>query len=149
MFENFIAFATTDGGKVLVPAAIGAIIAVLTILLKDIILHEIRESRKERKELLHTKISKIYGPLYTVVVSSKCTLSTFFYDDDSYKLFVENQHLLSEELMSLINELMALGSGVPRERMYTVSEQRQVLEITEKFSVQIDKEMKKLRAAYK
>ncbi|HBC3955570.1 hypothetical protein HJ205_23060 [Vibrio parahaemolyticus] len=149
MFEKLLAFATTDEGKILVPAAIGATVAILTILLKDVILHEIRETRKDRKELLHTKLSKIYGPLYTVVVSSKCTLITFFTDDNNYKLYVENQHLLSDELMSLINELLAMGRGDPRNPQYGVDEQRKVLDITEKFSVQIEKEMKALRTEYK
>lgn len=148
MWESFIQFTSSEAGKVAVPALIGSIVAILTILLKDIVLHEIRESRRERKEIIHTKLSKLYGPLYTVVFSSDCTLPTFFADDENYKSFIQNQHLLSKELQKLIDECLCMGRGDPRMPTYSTAEMDKVLDITKRFKVQIKKEMDELRLKY-
>lgn len=148
MWDSLLKFSISDSGKIIVPALIGAVVAIITILIKDIILHEIRESRKEKKELIHTKLSKLYGPLYTVVVSATSTLSTYFSDDENYRLFVGHQHLLSEELQKLIDECLSTGKGNFRNPICTPDEMKKIINITEKFKIQLEKEMKILRKNY-
>lgn len=148
MWQSLLEFSISDSGKIIVPALIGAVVAIITIIIKDIILHQIRESRKDRKNLIHTKLSKLYGPLYTVVVSGSSTLTTYFSDSENYKNFISHQHLLSKDLQHLVDECISIGRGNFRDPQCTPDELRKILDITAKFKTQLIKEMESLRKKY-
>ena len=148
MFELITEFIATDAGKIVVPALIGALTAILIMVFKDFILHELRESKKEKRRLTDIKLSKVYGPLYTVVVSANQTLPTFFMDSSNYNMFVCNQHLLSKELQILLDECLALGDGTFSNPTASYNNVPRIIEITETFKIQLKKEMDVLRKNY-
>jgi hypothetical protein len=148
VFELINKFIATDSGKIIIPALIGALTAIFIMVMKDFILHEIRESKKEKRKLTDSKLSKVYGPLYTVVVSANQTLPTFFMDSNNYNMFVCHQHLLSGELQNLLDECLALGNGDFKNPTASSSDLIKIIDITERFKVQLKKEMVELRKNY-
>ncbi|GEM_PF-3570694 len=148
MLESLASYLSTDSGKVVIPALIGAITAILIMVLKDVILYGFRESKKEKKALIDKKLSTLYGPMYTVIVSANQTLPTFFIDKSNYQNFVAHQHLLSSELQSMIDECLSLGDGTFENPTARMNDIPKILEITEKFKVQLKKEMNILRKSY-
>jgi hypothetical protein len=148
MFESIESFISTDSGKVVIPALIGAVTAILIMVFKDFILYEIRESKKEKRALIDKKLSVLYGPLYTVVVSENQTLPTFFMDQSNLKNFVAHQHLLSPELQSMIDECLALGNGTFENPTAKTNDIPRIIEISEEFKQQLKKEMDILRKNY-
>ncbi|ANQ21424.1 hypothetical protein BA893_06980 [Vibrio natriegens] len=148
MLDSVESFISTDSGKVVIPALIGAVTAILIMVFKDFILYEIRESKKEKRALIDKKLSVLYGPLYTVVVSANQTLPTFFMDKTNYRDFVAHQHLLSSELQSMIDECLSLGDGSFENPTARINDMPKVFEISEKIKVQLKKEMDILRKNY-
>ncbi|HHG3603240.1 TPA: hypothetical protein ACPVZ0_004645 [Vibrio parahaemolyticus] len=148
MLESIESFISTDSGKVVIPALIGAVTAILIMVCKDFILYEIRESKKEKRTLIDKKLSVLYGPMYTVVVSANQTLPTFFMDQSNYKNFVAHQHLLSPELQSMIDECLALGNGTFENPTAKMNDIPRIIEISEGFRMQLKKEMDILRKNY-
>lgn len=148
MLSSLTSYLSTDSGKVVIPALIGAITAILIMVLKDFILYEFRESKAQKKALIDKKLSALYGPLYTVIVSANQTLPTFFIDKSNYQNFVAHQHLLSPELQSMVDECLSLSDGSFENPTAKINDISKVLEISEKFKVQLKKEMNALRKNY-
>lgn len=148
MLEALAAFSTTDSGKVIIPALIGAITAILVIFIKDILLHEIREHRKRKNDLLDRKLSELYGPLYMIAVTGQNTITTILSDDKVFEKLISNLHLLSPNLQKLLNEYNALGKGDYRNPQFVPQNGKKALEISEQFTKQLEKEMSILRKSY-
>lgn len=149
MLETLSAFLDTETGIIVLPAAIGASIAILTILIKDIFLHEIRRRRMDKRALVDRKLTQLYGPLYMVCVTGKSTISSVLMDDAIYEKLISNLHLLSPELQKLLNEFGDLGTGDFRNPQFSPERMKKALEISNQFTNRLDKEMSALREAYK
>lgn len=131
--------------KVVIPALIGAFVAIITFLIKDIFL----QKRKERRDLIDRKLSELYGPLYTVCVMGQSTIATFLMDDKIYEKLISNLHLLSPQLQELLNKYNSLGSGNFRNPQFTTTAGREALEISRLFTERLEHELEEMRKAYK
>ena len=148
MLDMLSSFINTEPGKIVVPAVIGALTAIITMVIKDIILYEIRERKKERKALVDRKLSQLYGPLYMVCVTGQSTISTFLMDDSIYEKLICNLHLLSPELQKLLNYHNSLGGGNFRNPQFSPENMKKSIETSEQFSKRLEQEMSTLRRLY-
>lgn len=130
--------------KTIWPALIGAVAAIVSILIKDFYL----ERKRERRELIDKKLSNLYGPLYMVSVTGGSTIATFLSDDLIFEKLITNMHLLSSELNKLLNEYNELGRGDYRNPQFSGKDGRIAVEISVKFSRQLESEFNELRNKY-
>jgi hypothetical protein len=149
MLEILSSFLNTETAKIVVPAVIGALTAIITILIKDIILYEIRERKKERKALVDRKLTQLYGPIYFVCVTGESSITSLLQDDSIYEKLIGNLHLLSPELQKLLNEYNSLGRGSYRDPQFSLENRKKALEISSQFSKRLEHEMNTLRRLYK
>jgi len=105
MLEELSVFLNTEAGKVIIPALIGAFTAIIVIFIKDIVLHELRESKKRKNELLDRKLSQVYGPLYMITVTGQNTITSIYSDDKVFEKLISNLHLLSPNLQKSTKRL--------------------------------------------
>jgi len=137
-----------DFFSILTPAIIGAVSAIIIMIIKDLIFYNIRERKKNRLELLDRRLTNIYSPLYLVCVSANNMITTFVKDDVIYEKLNSNMHLLSPELSNLLNEHFKLCHGDFRNPQMDIQEQRKAIDISDKFIKQVKKETELLRAEY-
>ena len=148
MLEALSVFLNTEAGKVIIPAIIGAVTAIIAILIKDIVLHELRERKRRKNELLDRKLSEVYGPLYMITVTGQNTISSILADDKVFEKLISNLHLLSPELQKLLNDYNALGKGDYRNPQFVPAKAKEAIEISNQFATQLEKEMNLLRKSY-
>jgi len=148
MLKELSTFINTDAGTVIIPALIGAFTAIFIIFLKDILLQELRERRKNKQELLDRKLSQLYSPLYMITVTGQNTITSILTDDKVFEKLITNLHLLSPELQELLNEHNALGSGDYRNPNFRGENSIKAIEISEQFASRLEEEMHSLRKAY-
>ncbi len=148
MLEELSVFLNTEAGKVIIPALIGAFTAIIVIFIKDIVLHELRESKKRKNELLDRKLSQVYGPLYMIAVTGQNTITSILSDDKVFEKLISNLHLLSPNLQKLLNDYNALSSGDYRNPQFIPAKGLKAIEISKQFATQLEKEMTILRKAY-
>lgn len=133
--------------RLVLPALIGAGSAILVLVIKDIVLFEIREARVVRRQLLDRKLTKLYAPLAVALKGGKGTLDNIYSDTAIFERFVENMHLLSPRLYNLISEYSQLGDAV-RPRQFRHSEGDKRIEITQQVLKIFPMEFEKLREQY-
>lgn len=148
MLEELSTFSTTEAGKVIIPALIGAITAIIIIVIKDIILYELREHKRRKNELLDRKLSQVYGPLYMITVTGQNTISSILSDDKVFDKLISHLHLLSPKLQKLLNDYNALGNGDYRNPQFVPAKGKKAIKISEQFSKQLEEEMTILRKSY-
>lgn len=129
-------------------AGIGAVSAVVTILVKDLFIDWQKEKRQHRLSIIDRRLSELYAPLWIVSGTSEDALRRVFADDAAYKGLMKNYHLLSCELQGIISEFMKLGRGDPRYRTLNALEEEQAIKLSRKFVLTLTKEMDELRSTY-
>jgi len=135
--------------KVIIPAAIGAIGAILTLVIKDILLVEIRERREKRQQLLDRQLSQLYGPIHIAMHAGEGMISNIFQDDDTFNKFVTNLHLLSPDLRSIAEEYIRLSEGGDvRRPNIKHSDMKKAIELSKQFCEILGKEITNLRDQY-
>ncbi|MEG9327036.1 hypothetical protein V6B16_03740 [Salinimicrobium catena] len=148
MLKKITTYIMNDDGK-LIAAAIGALVAIIIFIIKDIIMYEIRESKKRKKLLLDRKLTSIYGPLFAVCVTGQNSISTFMKDDSLFEKYTTNGHLLSDKLITYIGEYQKLGRGDLRDPVFSAGgDGQKALEISIAFSKCLENEFRKLRKKY-
>lgn len=149
MQELISSIFNTEIGRVSISAIIGACVAILSILMKDIILYELRERRKEKKALINRKLTQLYSPLYMVCITREGSISNLLTDDAIYKKLMLNMHLLSPKLQQLFNNYNSLCTGGIRKPEFSAENSKKAIEISNDFSSVLKKEMDELRMHYK
>lgn len=129
-------------------ALIGAISAILIMIVKDIIIYGIRHKHERSRSLIDRKLSSIYGPIYTVCITADYQIAEIFRSDFIFEKYVANMHLLSKELIDLINQYQKLGTGDYRDLRFTMSNREESLDVNLKFRTQLIKEITELRNRY-
>lgn len=142
-------FVSTETGKAAISAMIGAFVAIFSILIKDFILYEFRERRKEKKALIDRKLTQLYGPIYMVCVTGESSISRLLSNDDIYNKLIPNMHLLSPKLQHLFNKYNRLGTGDFRCPQFKKENKVEAAEISKEFASILEKEMYELRKYYK
>jgi len=134
---------------VVLPALIGAGSAVITFLIKDIILYEIREARQRRRELLDRKLSKLYGPIYIAMRAGEGMISNILTEQRTFEAFTANFHLLHPDLQELASEFIRLIRGDLRKPGFTSDDEaKTAVALSKRFSTRLGEEMTFLRDQY-
>jgi hypothetical protein len=134
--------------KIILPAIIGAGSAIVVLVIKDIVLYEIRERRSEKRKLLDRRLSQLYAPIFIALKGGEGMLGNIFLADERiFEKFTENMHLLSPELYDIAQQYMKLGKDVKSETLL-LSEQKIALELSKQFNETFLSEFERLREEY-
>jgi len=92
--------------KIVIPAVIGAFVAIIVFILKDIILYWYRTNKQRKMDILDRKLAELYGPLFIAMYAGEGMIGNIFSDNATYEKLITNMHLLSPKLFILIKEYL-------------------------------------------
>ena len=127
-------------------ALIGALSALAVVLVKDIILDSLRESRRSRQELLNRRLSQLYSPLWIGFGGEQGVLANVMMNEDARLRLAENYHLLSSELRSIVDEALLLVRRKGDKWEANVTDMERLLELTPEFKRFLKRDFESLRS---
>lgn len=133
--------------KVIIPAIIGAVGAIVVFVVKDLILYELRERKNRRLQILDRRLSQLYGPLIVALKGGEGMLSNIFHEDMIFEKFMLNLHLLSPELKNIAHEYIKLGRDVRIDEM-GIEEKGKAIELSKRFNNILIRESQDLQGQF-
>lgn len=128
-----------------VASLVGAVSALLIVLVKDVILDGLRERRRERRQLLDRRLTQLYAPLWVATHGGGQMVTEIIVDREINTKLASNFHLLSPRLQALVTELFSLVDKKGRGKL---PDAERVLQLHREFTTELASEIEKLRAAY-
>jgi hypothetical protein len=125
----------TEFWKIVVPGLIGALSALLLMIIRDLYIQGKKERRQERRSLLDRKLSELYVPLWIALGAGSNVLGNLLADDKAYERLMRNFHLLSPDLQGIATKYLQLGQGDSiRQRTLTFREIEVGVKLSKEFS---------------
>jgi hypothetical protein len=132
----------------LLAAIVGAVSALVVVLVKDVIIEGRKERRERRRILIEKKLTEIYSPLWIAFGGDDGQLGNIIGDKDVRDQISARFHLLGPELQDMLSRSLLLGRFERGEHRLTVSEMERLLQMTPAFKQALQKDLGELQKEF-
>ena len=129
----------------LVAALVGAIAAIVVMILRDVIIEDRREQRRRRWALIEKRLSEIYSPLWVTFGGEDGTLNNVLGNEGMRTRIGAHFHLLSAELQDVMARSLMIGRFEAGNFMVGISDMERLIELTPSFKATLLRDIAKLQ----
>ena len=132
----------------LVAAIVGAVSALVVVLVKDLIIERNKEIRERRRELVEKKFTEIYSPLWIAFGGDEGQLGNIVGNKNLRDQISARFHLLSPELQDILSRSLLVGHFEKGEYLVTTSQMDRLLQMTPAFKQVLQKDLERLQKEF-
>lgn len=132
----------------LVAAIVGAVSALVVVLVKDLIIERHKENRERRRALIEKKLTEIYSPLWIGFGGDDGQLGNIVSNKNLRDQVGARFYLLSPELQDILSRSLLVGHFEKGEYLVTTSQMDRLLKMTPAFKEALRKDLDKLQKEF-
>lgn len=132
----------------LLAAIVGAVSALVVVLVKDLIIERHKENRERRRALIEKKLTEIYSPLWIAFGGDDGQLGNIIGNKNVLDQISARFHLLSPELQDILSRSLLLGRFEKDEYLLTTSQMKRLLQMSPAFKEALRKDLEELQREF-
>jgi len=132
----------------LLAAIVGAVSALVVVLVKDLIIERHKENRERRRALIEKKLTEIYSPLWIAFGGDDGQLGNIIGNKNVLDQISARFHLLSPELQDILSRSLLLGRFEKDEYLLTTSQMKRLLQMSLAFKEALRKDLEELQREF-
>jgi hypothetical protein len=132
----------------LVAAIVGAVSALVVVLVKDLIIERHKDNRERRRALIEKKLTEIYSPLWIAFGGDDGQLGNIIGNKNVLDQISARFHLLSPELQDILSRSLLVGHFEKDVYLLTTSQMERLLQMSPAFKDALRKDLEKLQREF-
>jgi len=132
----------------LVAAIVGAVSALIVVLVRDLVIERNKEYRQRKRALVEQKLTEIYSPLWIAFGGDDGQLGNVIGDKKMRDQISARFHLLSPELQDLLSRSLLVGRFEKGEFFVTTSQMDRLLDMSPAFKQALKKDLERLQKEF-
>lgn len=132
----------------LTSSLIGAIAALIVMILRDVVIENRRDRRRRRRTLVEQKLSHAYGPLWIAFGGDSGQLGNVLADKDARDRIGVIFHLLSADARRILGKSLRLGKFVRDRYEASLEEMEEIARLSTELKKILKKDMDELQHAF-
>jgi hypothetical protein len=132
----------------LIAAIVGAVSALVVVVVRDLIIERHKEYRERKRALVEKKLTEIYSPLWIAFGGDDGQLGNVLGDKKMRDQISARFHLLSPELQDLLSRSLLVGRFEKGEFSVTTSQMDRLLQTSPAFKQALKKDLERLQKEF-
>jgi hypothetical protein len=132
----------------LIAAIVGAVSALVVVVVRDLIIERHKEYRERKRALVEKKLTEIYSPLWIAFGGDDGQLGNVVGDKKMRDQISARFHLLSPELQDLLSRSLLVGRFEKGEFLVTTSQMDRLLQMSSAFKQALQKDLERLQKEF-